>query len=732
MFKKFASVVIKFRWPVLALWALLVVGLLVIKPSGTPPENLSSKVTENQRAGRIINQEFPVQAKQDNRAQAYVILTNPNGITDSDIKVLSDLGTWLQLPPEQGGPGKVADVISPANPLARTQLLSKDKQAGLVVINFTFRSTDDIVFETINKHLDQIKPAGTTLELTGQPVIISAQNQILAGILGDGISPAMAASLILVLLILGMVYRSPLAVLVPLVSIGIVALVALQVVNWGKYGGWLPTSEFTTEFVTVVLFGAGTNYCLFLLSRYREELQHGLPPREAIVVTLAAVGEAISSSAATVVAAMAVMGLAQSNILRSIGPAVGLSVAIMLLAGLTLIPALLSLIGRALFWPWKIKTHEEAGRTVEESYGIWSKVGNLVVRRPVQVMLGCVIVLLPLAILASQVEPSYNDLRTLPADNPAVSGIERLQKHFGGGVEQITLVVYDPKLDLSSPENSAGINKLLESAKTLPETKQTGSIQLSDSKHAARITLTLGIETDSIPAQQTITRLDNTLRQAQGTTPLAGSEVVLRGDSVASRDAAQIFGDDFGLMILLVSIIIYIILAVLVRSLSAPLYLLITIALSTATSVGLTYLIFHIWRGEDIHFSVPIFAFVFLVALGEDFNILLMSRVREETQRRGITAGIARAVASTGGTLTSCGLIMAGTFSIFSLNPLTILHQLGFAVMAGVLMDTFIVRCLLVPSIVKLLGRWNWVGVRGPVKLSAEITPETSAGVKAA
>lgn len=733
MFKTIANLVIKFRWAVIALWLLLLLGLVFIKPSGTPPDNLSSKVTENQRAGQILNQQFPVQAKQDNRAQAYVIMNNPNGLSESDLKILSDLAPWLQLPIEQGGPGKVAEVVTPANPLARAQLLSKDKQAGLVVITFTFRSNDPDVFDKIAKHLEQIKPAGTTLELTGQPVVIAAQNKVISGILGeDGVSPSLIASLVLVLLILGFVYRSPLAVLLPLVSIGIVAFSALQIVSWGKYGGWLPTSEFTNEFVVVILFGAGTNYCLFLLSRYREELQHGLDPRKAVVVTMAAVGEAISSSAATVIAAMAVMGLAQSNLFRSIGPAVALSVALMLLAGLTLIPALISLIGRGLFWPWRIKTHEEAGRSVDQSYGLWGKIGRLVVRRSVLVMLACIIVLLPLAILATQVEPSYNDLRTLPRDNPAVSGIERLQTHYGGGVEQITLVAFDPKLDMSAPENNAILTKLLAATKTVPEVQQVGQLQLSENKQAARAQLTLGIETDSVAARQSITRLDSALHQVQAGTPLAGSEVVLRGSSVGTRDQAQVFGDDFSLIIALVSIIIYVILAVLVRSLTAPLYLLLTIALSTATSVGLTYLVYHVFGGEEIHFTVPIFAFVFLVALGEDFNILLMSRVREETHKLGLRTGIARAIGSTGGTLSSCGLIMAGTFSIFATSALTILHQIGFAVMAGVLMDTFIVRSLLVPSIVRLLGRWNWVGLRGPITLPVELPSDGKIGVEAA
>jgi RND superfamily putative drug exporter len=652
--------------------------------------------------------------------QAYIILTNPGSVNDIDLKVLSDLGVWLQLPLEQGGLGNVAQVVSPANLLARSQLISQDKQAALVVVTFTFRNSDTETFDAIEKHLQTIRPAGTTLELTGQPVIYAAQDKVVGDVVGKGVSPSLGISLGLVLLILGFVYRSPLAVLLPIISISGVVFLSLQVIDWGKYGGWLPTNSFTTEFVVIVLFGAGTNYCLFLLSRYREELQHGREPKEAITITLTAVGEAISSSAATVMAAMTVMGLAQSNLFRSIGPAVAIAVALMLLVGLTLVPALISLAGQSLFWPWKIKLPSETAQPKWLSYGLWSRIGRLIVRRPVPVLLGCILVLLPLAVLTTQVEPSYNDLRTLPADNPAVSGIERLQTHFGGGVEQITLVVYDPKQDLNTPENSAALTKMLEATRTLPEVREVGKIQVAESKRAAQVQLTLGIETSSLAARQTIDRLGTILHQTQASTPLAGSEVVLRGNSVSTRDAALIFSEDFGLILFWVSFIIYVILAVLVRSFTAPLYLLATIALSTATSVGLTYLVFHIIRGEEIHFTVPIFAFVFLVALGEDFNILLMSRIREETRKWGLRQGIARSIASTGGTLTSCGLIMAGTFSVFTTSALTILHQIGFSVMAGVLMDTFIVRSMLVPAIVRLLGRWNWVGIHGAAILPAD------------
>jgi len=236
---------------------------------------------------------------------------------------------------------------------------------------------------------------------------------------------------------------------------------------------------------------------------------------------------------------------------------------------------------------------------------------------------------------------------------------------------------------------------------------------LSHDQQTAAIPFTLGVETSSAESHRIVARLQSALAATTQRLALPGLEPLLAGDSAYTTDEAAQTSGDFDFMLIWISLIIIL----LVRSLSAPLYLLATVALTAASSLGLTVLIFHDLLGQQIYYTTPVFTFVFLVALGEDFNILLMSRIREEVQQHGLRAGVARAVGSTGGTLSSRGLIMAGTFSVFLHIPLTIMQQIGFAIAAGVLLDTFVVRPLLVPSIVVILGRWNWLTPRGATPL---------------
>jgi RND superfamily putative drug exporter len=203
--------------------------------------------------------------------------------------------------------------------------------------------------------------------------------------------------------------------------------------------------------------------------------------------------------------------------------------------------------------------------------------------------------------------------------------------------------------------------------------------------------------------------LITTATQAKHDTSLSNAQVLLRGESAGVRDEEIQLGSDFLLIAILVISIIYVILALLVRSLIAPLYLLGTIALSAGTAIGLTNLVFYDILGKPLYYIIPVMAFVFLVALGEDFNILTISRIREEVNLLGERKGIATAVALTGGVVSSCGLVMAASFLRAAMSPVILLAELGFAIVAGVLIDTFIVRPLLVPAIVMLLGRWNWL-----------------------
>jgi RND superfamily putative drug exporter len=273
----------------------------------------------------------------------------------------------------------------------------------------------------------------------------------------------------------------------------------------------------------------------------------------------------------------------------------------------------------------------------------------------------------------------------------------------------VQVILNAPGKDLRQPQYSSDIAHIAAALAKVPHVSRVVALTPSASQphllsqdyatdgSAVAITLLLDVDATSQKARQSDDMLITTATQAKHDTSLSNAQVLLRGESAGVRDEEIQLGSDFLLI------------AMLVRSLIAPLYLLGTIALSAGTAIGLTNLVFYDILGKPLYYIIPVMAFVFLVALGEDFNILTISRIREEVNLLGERKGIATAVALTGGVVSSCGLVMAASFLRAAMSPVILLAELGFAIVAGVLIDTFIVRPLLVPAIVMLLGRWNWL-----------------------
>jgi uncharacterized membrane protein YdfJ with MMPL/SSD domain len=345
-------------------------------------------------------------------------------------------------------------------------------------------------------------------------------------------------------------------------------------------------------------------------------------------------------------------------------------------------------------------------------------IGRAVTRRPALVAAAAIVVLVPLAISALAIVPSFDDLQTLPKSAPSVQAFAAYQQHFPE-TTQIQVFVSDPGHDLRQARYVDALTGIASALQRVPHVTQVVAASASTPASqeqafaadgsAALITLGLDIDPTSLVAQNAVTASYAVARSATSGTALRGSEILLGGQSAQARDEAVQLGNDFRLVLALVGVAILVILALLVRSLTAPLYLLGTIALSTGTAVGLTNLVYHDLLSQPVFYIVPVFAFVFLVALGQDFNILTMARIREEVSRLGERNGIAAAVALTGGVVSSCGLVMAASFSRLLSNPVLEVSELGFALVAGILIDTFIVRPLLVPALAALVGRWNWL-----------------------
>ena len=747
---RLARLVVRYPLLVLALWIAAVGAIVAITPAGDAVVTKAPYPTAAQRARGLLDAAFPATGS-GNHPPTSILLSDPRGLSAGEDMLVglaiprlrswsyADMGTGWN-PPSQP---VVANIDGPHR--------SKDGKALLVNITYTFTGYCYPCNDYLRRALGSIRPhlpPGAAIEITGLGLVYQAEDDALAGITSGGVTPTLLACVALLLVILGVVYRAPLAVLVPLVCIGTCVYTSLGLVKYlSAHTDWVPHGNITDELISVALFGAGTNYCIFLLSRYRETLRAGLQPREAIVLAVTRVGEAITSSAGTVIAAMTLMGLTLSPMFRAIGPSVAVAVAVMLLGGLTLVPAAVRLCGSAFLWPSQPQPASGARhssldviqqpRPVATSdqhpggppagpargLGFWEKVGAVIVAHPGRILVATLALLVGLSAFAFALSPSYDDLRALPSDNPAVRAAEAIQAHFGSITEPATLVIADPTTDLGGSAGSATTARLRATLAASAGVVGVGVPTIAPDRHVAALPFTLGVETSSPAAHAAIARLQEALATTVAALGRPNLQALISSDSAATHDQAVQVGADFRFIITWVSLVILAILALLVRSLTAPLYLLLTVALSAASSIGLTVLVCHLIFGQEIYYTTPVFAFVFLVALGEDFNILLMSRIREEVRRHGLRLGVARAVGSTGGTLTSCGLIMAGTFGVLITFRVTFLQQIGFAVGAGVLLDTFVVRSLLVPSIVCLLGRWNWVGVRGAAPL-----PEPSDG----
>lgn len=738
--ERWGRIVARFPMVILAAWIVLVVAAFHFGPS-------LQAVAETQNIQALPGTAPSVQAEHlyrtkfaDGRRESagetdLLVLTDTKGISDADVALAEQITAWLNAPSTR--PAHLVSVSGPGPQAPATAFESQDHQALRLVVTWdtanAFALQNSV--DAIDAHLAGLELRdGVTVGLNGAAAF---NHDFLTMVFGSAGLGTLFGGLI-ILLVLGYVYRSPLAVLVPLVSTGLAFALSVPVIAWLGQAFSLPVATYSLEYVAFVLLGAGTNYGVFMLSRYREEIRRGTVPgkagrRVALGRAVGRVGEAISSSAATIIAATGIMGLAQLNLLRVTGPAVAVAVGCLLLAGLTLLPALMALCGPALFWP-ALPHPGSLGTEGVPQRGLWAAAGRLVTRQPVIVTAVTLLILAPLALSTLTVTPSFDFLRTVPSNAPSVQAFHAYQRHFDD-TASADLFISAPGRDLRSAGAVGALKDLAAKLATTPHvTHIFAPTQAMSPEQQAQffaldgstvhLILDLDIDPDSQDAQQTIDRAYTVAMQAERGTPLAGGTVLIGGEASSVRDQASQLGADFRLILALVCIAIYIILALLVRSLTAPLYLLGTIALSAGAAIGATNIVFHDVLGQPLFYLVPVLAFVFLVALGEDFNILTMARIREEVGKLGHRKGIAAAVALTGGVVSSCGLVMAASFARMMTNPILEIAETGFAILFGILVDTFVVRPLLVPAIATLLGRWNWVwpGRRLPAAIDANGT----------
>jgi len=508
-------------------------------------------------------------------------------------------------------------------------------------------------------------------------------------------------TLIVVAIILILVYRSPILWIIPLFTAATALGFATMIVYYLAKADLIDLNGQTVGILDVLVLGAATDYALLLISRYREELHHHESRFEAMRKALRGVVEPIVASGSTVIAGLMVLLLSDLSSNRGLGPVGSIGIASAMLAALTLLPALIIVFGRWIFWP-KVPRFDEAD---EKLSGFWAKVGSFVDRRPKPIWISTALALLIFAGFSVTLKSDgLSQTEAFTTRTDSVIGLEKLGEHFPSG-EGTPVEIVSDEADL--PAVISAVGSVTNVASVLPLTVQdpitrqpTEQIKVVDGK--VLIYATLNVPADSKEAKDLIPEIRKAVKEVD-------ENILVGGQTAVGHDIDESSKRDNRVIIPTVLILIAIILGLLLRSILAAGLLLATVVLSFFATLGVCALVFeHIFGFAGTDASFPLFAFVFLVALGIDYNIFLMTRVREESKKIGTRAAVIKGLTVTGGVITSAGVVLAATFGVLGLLPLVFLAELGFAVAFGVLLDTIVVRSLLVPALVKVIGPKVW------------------------
>ena len=495
------------------------------------------------------------------------------------------------------------------------------------------------------------------------------------------------AGLVFVLLVL--IYRSPIFWLIPFSSVlfaeatarGIAYLLAKAgvVVN-GQSAGILP----------VLVFGAGTDYALLLVARYREELRRHVEKRDALRVALRRAGVPILASGCTVILALLCLSFAKVNGTSGLGPIAAMGIAVAMITMLTLLPALLAIFGgRKAFWP-RIPRHGDSG--ADETHGFWRRVGEWVARHPRRVTAGTVALLLVFALGLLSFNTNLTQANGFRGHPESVQGQKLLQAAFPAGASVPVDIIVPP---------GGNPARVIAAVKRVPGVA-TASV-VSRGPPGLRLQATLSIDPYSVKAYDLIPDIRKAAKAG------GGDGVLVGGGSAQEADLRTAAAQDTRLIVPLALAVVFVILVLLLRAVVAPLLLMATVVLSFAAALGIgSFFATEVFGFAGLDPSYPLFVFVFLVALGIDYNIFLMARVREETVPYGTRTGMLRGLAVTGAVITSAGIVLAGTFLALAVLPLVFLTELGFTIAIGVLLDTFLVRSILVPALTFDFGDRVW------------------------
>jgi RND superfamily putative drug exporter len=709
MFEAIARFDIRFRWLIVVVWIVGVVAGVKLLPSLSSVSQSNNTQFLSSTSPSVVASHLaePFQGKNP-AATAIIVASRASGpLTAADIAAI----------------GRVEQAARqvPGVALVKDEGTSKDGMAAEALVTVTAAAANGNasaknVVDGIRADFGRVGvPAGLSFHLTGQlAVSVDASNTHVASI--------ERYTVLFVIVLLFVVYRALLAPLITLIPAALSVLLSGPLVAEMAKAG-VPVSPTSQQLLVVLLLGTGTDYGLFLVFRIREEMARGVTPRQALVAALGRVGQAITYSGLTVAAALLTLLVAPFGVYRGLGPALAIGIGVMLLAGLTLTPALLAIVGRAAFWP-------SAPRTGPAREMLWGRVAERVVRRPAAMLTAGVLVFAALAI--GLIGYRTGGLTSSPpAGSDSAAGTAVLDAHFPKatvGSDELLLryktSVWDHPSTLTQAQDALASDPVFGSL-TGPLGPGRGTVTGAELARLHHPQTAQYISSDGRTVQYYAvlragsvgsTTAAGAVPQARSALAAVARQTGAQAQGIAGQDASDYdiqsaSNTSLELVVPIVLVLILGLLGLLLRSVVAPWYLALTVGLSYLASLGFAMIVFvHLGGNSGLIFVLPLLMFVFSMALGEDYNILVMSRIREEAAvRSSLRDAITHAIGVTGGTVTSAGTILAGTFAVLGLvGGNSQAQQLGFAIAFGVVLDTFFVRTLLVPSIAMLLGQWNW------------------------
>ncbi|WP_102028823.1 MMPL family transporter [Salirhabdus sp. Marseille-P4669] len=595
-------------------------------------------------------------------------------LTPEKVEGLQQIIPFEQIPPE-----------------AVASFLSEDRTTG--VVPFGFDSNMEI--DALEVSLEQV----TKISEQGKNLSVTITGP--AGIAVDTVNLFSRADIVLILSTVGLIlilliiiYRSPLLALIPLLAAGFVYGVVNQILGLFGAAG-LPLASQSLSIMSILLFAAVIDYSLFVFSRYREELKKHESKFESMRYAMRETGTPVFYSGGTVLAAMLVLFFAEFGDYQNFAPIFGTTMFVVMISSITLVPALFTLFGRKSFWP-KIP---KVGDGTEDKTTIWHKIGKFVVRKPAFSAIAMGIILLVSASNVFHMTYSFDTIKSFPEDMPSREGYEVLEEQFAKGDLAPTTVLFEAKSEVSEKDQQAILTTL--QAQPLVRNVQINAV----SGNAVQYSVTFE---ESPYAIETMDALEGMMEDADKLVAESSLEgkLYFAGETATQIDDRSVNNRDLIVVVVLETILILAMLFFLTRSIKMPIYMMGTILLSFLAALGLGMFLTDVFFDiESISNRVPLYSFVFLVALGIDYNIILISRYLEERKKHAVKEAVEIAVAKTGGVISSAGLILAATFAVLMTQPIQILFVFGFIVAIGILLDTFLIRGVLMPALIVMLEK---------------------------